>query len=149
MRLRRVGATSHSGPALSTQRYGVTARPLPECRDLVPITPNRCRILVRLQPPLEVPHILPRPHRPHLRGLPRRLRRQRTGLVQFPQTQTRGGEDDPAEQPAPRIGGRTQLKRALRVLRRRPELLQIPVAVPELVRQLRLVEEPCPVRDLV
>ena len=38
---------------------------------------------------------------------------------------------------------------AFGVLGGRAELLEVPVAVPELVGELRLVEEPCPVRDLV
>ncbi len=66
-----------------------------------------------------------------------------------PQPEPRGGEDDPAEQPAAGEPRRPQLQRPFRVLGRRPELLQIPVAVAELVGQLGLVEEPRPVRHLV
>ena len=65
------------------------------------------------------------------------------------EAQAGGGEDDPAEQAAAGEGGRPELERALGVLGRGPELLEVAVAVAELVGELRLVEEPRPVRHLV
>ncbi len=87
--------------------------------------------------------------RDRLRGLARRLDGQRARLVEFAEAEPGRGEDDPAEEPAAGVGGRAELERAFGVLGGRPELLQIPVTVPELVGELCLVEERGPVRHVV
>ncbi len=90
-----------------------------------------------------------RPYGPHLGRLERRLRAQRARLLQLAQAEPRRRQHHPAEQPAAGEPGTPQLERALRVLCCRPELLEVTVAVRQLVGELRLVEEPRPVGRVV
>src|SRR5690606_24782007 len=136
-------------PGPGGRRRRCPRRALSEGRHLVPVGAHRARVAVRLQAALEVAHVLHGAHRAHLRRLARRLHRELARLVEFAEAQAGGGQDDAAEQPAAGVGRGAQVQGAFCVLRGGPELLEVAVAVAELVGELRLVEAPRPVRHLV
>ncbi|SCD78152.1 hypothetical protein GA0115246_105972 [Streptomyces sp. SolWspMP-sol7th] len=123
--------------------------PLLICRHPVPVPPDRARVAVRLQAALEVAYVLDRADRAHLARRLRGLRPVGAGRVEVAEAEAGRGEDDAAEEAAAGVAARAQLQGAFGVLRRGPVLLEVAVAVPELVGELGLVEEAGPAGNLV